>query len=169
MASNESGAITNVPSAAYPLQPANPLASAKIYISSALGRAWVWIKKHPSWTPLVSTVTGVVSATLYLLIASVSLVAAALGIAGAVVTAFIPPSSLAKDLSAQTVIWVSAADMFLATSLRLAVRGVVSAVPFLGNGILYVADAYNGKNQEREHLFCLLDETKQTEARLKTE
>jgi hypothetical protein len=130
----------------------------KAILSFTFGRAWVWIKNHPSWTPGVSTGTGLLTGVVYLVIAAIAAVALCGGVCLGVVSSFIPTNQTARNLKEYSIKWIAACENFLSTGLRLSVRGFASSCPGLGNVIIFIADRYNNKNQDEEHLWCLLEE-----------
>lgn len=141
---------------------AKTIAGFRHLVSTAFGRTWTWIKKHPSWFPIVSTFTGTATALLYSIIAMVSLVATLCGVIGGAAASIIPSEVSAREMRRKSIVWISISHNLFATSLRLALRGAVSALPILGNGTIILCDLYNHKKEE--NLFCLVEEASHAKA-----
>ena len=124
--------------------------------STYCGRAWRTIKLHPTWIPVVSTFYGVGEALFYTTTAAVSITVMAAGLIGCVVTALIPSEKASKVLRERMIVLLTGSEIFFSTSCRLTLRGVVAAVPVVGNGIIIATDLYNKK--PKDNFFCLLEE-----------
>jgi hypothetical protein len=116
--------------------------------SSSIGRVWRWIQKHPSWTPVISTVTGAGLVAFYGTTALVALIVTGVGLVGSVGSSLIPGEETSHRLREFSAIMTAEGVHAIGVSARSVLRGCVSAVPIVGNGIVYFVDKHNGINEE---------------------